>query len=156
MMTDQDFDWPADPERPVIERPIFLEPGESLPPLEYAKTENHHSAERSRRLFIATLIAIGHCAALLGAQFLAAYVVRVNGSSEMVRDAATLLDDAFPFMVAIHFLAGLSVFFWARQTRPQRRSASLVASGALHCLCVAGWWTLYEMAAGNVAQTGFF
>lgn len=155
-MPDQDFDWPVSPERPQIERPIFLEPGESLPALEYAKTEHHHSAERSRRLFIATLIAIGHCAALLGAQFLAAWVVQANGSSEIVRDASVLLDDAFPIMVALHFLAGLSVFFWARQTRPQRRSASLVASGALHCLCVVGWWTLYEMAAGNVEQTGFF
>lgn len=147
MATDRDFDWPSGPEQPILERPVFLEPGESLPPIHYARTDHHHSAERSRRLFTATLVAIGHCVALLAAQLIAAAVERANGSSEQVRDGAALLDDAFPFMVVLHLIAGVSVVLWAWQKTPQRRMASLVASGALHCLCVAGWWTLYEMAA---------
>ncbi len=154
MTTDQDFDWPSAPEKPLVERPIFLEPGESLPALRYVKTDAHHSADRSRRLFIATLVAIGHCVALLMSQLIAATVERSNRSSSMVRDAAVLLDDAFPIMVGLHFIAGLSVFLWALQRRPQRRMASLLASAAFHCLCVVGWWTLYEIAARSV-DSGF-
>ncbi|MEZ5227608.1 MAG: hypothetical protein R2710_13300 [Acidimicrobiales bacterium] len=148
MTTEHDFEWPAGPEPSVLERPVFLEPGESLPALHYAHRDAaHHSAERSRRYFIATLVAIGHCIALLAAQLIAAGVERAHRSSELVRDGGRLLDDAFPIMVVLHLVAAVSVMFWASQRTPQRRAASLIASGALHCLCVAGWWTLYEMAA---------
>ncbi len=147
MATEQDFDWPQSPERLFEERPVFLEPGESLPALHYVRTEAHHSVERSKRLFTATLIAIGHCVALLASQIIAAGVERAHRTSAQVRDGAALLDDAFPLMVMLHLVAAISVVLWALQRTPQRRAASLVAAGALHCICVAGWWTLYEMAA---------
>lgn len=147
MAVDQDFDWPAGPKKLLIERPVFLDPGENLPALDYARTDAHPAASRSRRLFLATLIAIGHGVALLASQVIAAGIEQRHGSNDQVHDAAVLLDDAFPVMIGVHLIAVISTFLWALQRTPQRRTASLIAVGAFHCVCVFAWWTLYEMAA---------
>ncbi len=138
----QDFEWPQGPEADTA---TFAKAGSPIagPEVRPAPRRVRHAG---RGLLIATFVVLGHALALVMAQVIASTVVDRHPDSARVREASQLLDDGFPVMIGLHLLAAVTVVVWSLQASVSRRTFWLVTAGAMHCILVAAWWSLFELA----------